>query len=250
MFSFGNLLVTLLLYQVYRTESNHAYQTESNQELCNVSIETIEQFDRNFNISSIEKCLLCTNKNIGCFEKGDYSELFDKIEKDYFTHLSIDATSRGKEFCYFCISEYNSSTQTFTFDQRMQSNDTFDDIVKIRYGDDSQTIGSVFKKWNTKLNSKRRSEKKYVLKTVLGKKQFIAYSCFTYCTVLRLEQMSDAQSLIFEVLYFYLDTTIAIYHSAIYLLLLLDPRNIKYSSCYICYYSLHSITQLENNIQQ
>ena len=208
MFSLGNLLVPLLLYQVYLIESSQAYQTESNPEFCNMPIETIEQFDQNFNISSIEKCILCTNKRFKCFKEGDYSELFekDKDYKDYFTLLSINPTSRGKEFCYFCISEYNSSLQTFTFKQKMQSNNTFNDIVKIKYGDDSQTIGSVFKKWNTTLNSKRRSgEKKYILKTLLGKNQLIVYSCFTY---------SDVN--------FYLDITIAIYYSAICILPLLD----------------------------
>ena len=177
----GNVVLVLLIFLVYQTESSQVYETDSNHEFCNIPIETIQKSERNINISNIEKCRLCTNKSKKCFEGGDSSELFgkDKEEKDYLTFLSIEPTSREKKFCYFCISEYNSSLQNFTFNQNMQSNDTFNDIVWIKYGDDSQLIPSVFKKWLTRLKKqtyRNKNKKKYILSTLLGKKKFITYS--------------------------------------------------------------------------
>ena len=92
-----------------------------------------------FGMSEKDQCNLCDENcksETDFYHKGDYKEILQDRE----VYIAINRATDENKYCYICISYYNTSQHTFTFD----------DIVIVKYCDKSEKDLNEERRWDVR----------------------------------------------------------------------------------------------------
>ena len=102
-----------------------------------------------FGISEKDQCNLCDEnckRETDSYYKGDHKEI---LQSDRQVYIAINRATDENNYCYICISYYNTSQHNFTFD----------DIIIVKYQDKTEKDLNHNRTWDIKYDGKRGGSK-------------------------------------------------------------------------------------------